>query len=94
MKNYALAQAAYHYAERNYGKKDARYDVIVECMGLGEIADQFEERGIVDEKAAYKWADELAGLQHEAELNQAEDGPESCIGSSQYDPFRFGHPRG
>lgn len=86
--NHALAQAAYHYAERNYGKKDARYDVIVECMTLDEIAVELEEASVTDEKAAYEWVDGRAGLMHEVELNQAWDGPESCIGSSQYDPAR------
>lgn len=82
----ALAAAAYAHAEANYGTKDARYDVIVECMEKAEIAADLEEAGVTDEAGALRWADEVAGLQHERELNQAWDGPESCVGSSRYDP--------
>ncbi len=81
-----LAEAAYAHAEAHYGDKGARFDVIVECMGLQEIAADFERDGITSERAAIAWAKETAGLQHEVELNQAWDGPESCIGSPLYDP--------
>ncbi len=88
MNSLALASIAYAYAEANYGKKDARYDVIVECMSVPEIAVQLEEAGVRSESGAKKWANQLARGQHEQELNQAWDGPESCIGSSKYDPAR------
>jgi hypothetical protein len=81
-----LAAIAYHYAEENYGKKGARYDVIVECMGRSEIADELTKEGVGDEAGAKRWADRRAGLAHEVELNQAWDGPEGCIGSELYDP--------
>lgn len=82
----ALAAIAYAHAEANYGRKGARYDVIVECMGKDEIAEELEAAGVEDEPGALRWADRLAKLQHEVELNQAWDGPESCIGSPLYDP--------
>lgn len=82
----ALAQHAYEYAEQHYGDKDARFDVIVECMTKQEIANELKLEGRTTEAAAVKWAKARAGLAHEVELNQAWDGPESCIGSSKYDP--------
>ncbi len=82
----ALAATAYAYALDNYGKKGARYDVIVECMTIDEIAAELESEGANTEVRARKWADRRAGLAHEVELNQAWDGPESCIGSERYDP--------
>lgn len=81
-----LAAAAYAYAEQHYGDKDARFDVIVECMGKSEIAAELVREGVADEAGAIAWAKRTAGLQHEKELNQAWDGPESCIGSSLYQP--------
>lgn len=81
-----LAAAAYAHAEANYDRKGARYDVIVECMEKREIAEELQEDGITDEAGALKWADRRAGLMHEVELNQAWDGPESCVGSERYDP--------
>lgn len=81
-----LAEAAYTYAEANYGRKGARFDVIVECMEKAEIAEALERAEATTVDAAYRWADEEAGLQHEVELNQAWDGPESCVGSERYDP--------
>lgn len=81
-----LAAAAYAYAEANYAKKGARFDVIVECMEKSVIAERLETEGANTEAKARKWADEMAGLQHEVELNQAWDGPESCIGSEKYNP--------
>ena len=81
-----LAGLAYAHASANYNAKDARYDVIVECYDLGDLAKELQYAGVTDEAGAKAWADEAAGLQHEAELNQAWDGPESCIGSSKYDP--------
>ncbi len=87
MTNYeALAAVAYGHAETNYSKKDARYDVIVECMELSEIAQALRIDGVEDADGARRWADDEAGVQHEVELNQAWDGPESCIGSSKYEP--------
>jgi hypothetical protein len=83
----ALAAAAYAHAEANYGRKGARYDVIVECMEKREIAAELEEDGVTDEAGALGWADRRAGLAHEVELNQAWDGPESCFGSERYDPL-------
>lgn len=82
----ALAAAAYAHAEANYDRKGARYDVIVECMGKAEIAEELEAAGVMNRTGALHWADKVAGLQHEQELNQAWDGPESCIGSPLYDP--------
>jgi hypothetical protein len=82
----ALAAAAYAYAERHYGDKDARFDVIVECMSKSEIAEQLEEARIRSESGAIKWAKRQARGQHEQELNQAWDGPESVKSSSLYDP--------
>ena len=82
----ALAKVAYSHAEKNYGAKDARYDVIVECMSIDEIAQELQDRMCWSEDEARKWADQTARLQHEVELNQAWDGPESCVGSSKYDP--------
>jgi hypothetical protein len=84
----ALAVHAYGYAEEHYADKDVRFDVIVECMTKTEIADELREQGIHDYTAAEGWAKRRAGLMHEVELNQAWDGPESCIGSSKYDPRR------
>ncbi len=88
MNSLALASIAYAYAEANYGKKDARYDVIVECMSIAEIMEELEQAGVSTERGAKAWATKLARGQHEQELNQAWDGPESCIGSSKYDPAR------
>jgi hypothetical protein len=82
----ALAGQVYDYAVEHYGDKDARFDVIVECMSKTEIADELRGERIFDKPAALRWADKRAGLHHEQELNQAWDGPESCIGSSKYDP--------
>jgi hypothetical protein len=82
----ALARVAYAYAEDNYGRKGARYDVIVETMEKAEIAEELERYGVADEAGARKWADRHAGLMHEVELNQAWDGPESVKGSERYDP--------
>jgi len=81
-----LAREAYAYAENNYGLKDARYDVIVECMTIPEIEAELRAIGCTSAVAAHRWADALARAQHEQELNQAWDGPESCIGSELYDP--------
>lgn len=81
----ALAEIAYAYAEERYSRKGARFDVIVECMEKSEIAERLEAEGANTEEKARKWAREMAGLHHEAELNQAWDGPESCIGSERYD---------
>ena len=82
----ALAKLVYDYAINHYGDKDARYDVIVECYGKSEIACALIEESVTDEAGAKRWADRFARGQHEVELNQAWDGPESCIGSSLYDP--------
>lgn len=79
----ALAAQAYAYAEAHYGDKDARFDVIVECMEKREIAESMERTGTTD---AVAWAKEQAGVQFERELNQAWDGPESVRSSSRYDP--------
>jgi hypothetical protein len=87
MQYHELSKVAMAYAEYNYSKKGARYDVIVECMSLGDIATEMAEENMVKtEVAARAWADRAARLQHEVELNQAWDGPESCIGSELYDP--------
>lgn len=86
MTSLELAAAAYAYAEQHYGDKDARFDVIVECMGKGEIAAELEQQSITTEAGAIAWAKRTAGLQHEQELNQAWDGPESVKSSSRYDP--------
>lgn len=82
----ALADVAYAHAEANYGAKDARYDTIVECLEKGQIASYMQADGVTSEVEARRWADTYAGLMHEVELNQAWDGPESCVGSSRYDP--------
>lgn len=79
-----LARKAYAYAEANYGAKNARFDVIVECMTNSEIDEALTEEGITTVEGAIAWAKRTARLQHEVELNQAWDGPESCIGSSSY----------
>jgi len=81
-----LAQFAYDLALDRYNEKDARYDVIVECFGVSDIAETFRNYKITTETGAIEWAREVARAQHEEELNQAWDGPESCIGSSKYDP--------
>ncbi len=82
-----LAALAYAHAERNYGRKGARYDVIVECMSIADIATEMAEQQIPESHASAKaWADRQARMSHEQELNQAWDGPESCIGSEMYDP--------
>lgn len=86
MNSMALASKAYAFAEEHYGDKDARFDVIVECMTVPEIAAEFDETGIATEEGAIAWAKRRAGLHHEQELNQAWDGPESVKSSSQYDP--------
>lgn len=88
----ALAAGAYAYAEQNYGKKGARFDVIVECMTKAEIAAALEADAANTEAKARKWARGMAGMQHEAELNQAWDGPESVRSSERYDPA--GDPAG
>ena len=81
----ALARLVYAHAEQHYGDKDARWDVIVECMKISEIADIL--RAAVDtETLALAWGAECAGAHFEAELNQAWDGPESVRSSSKYDP--------
>jgi hypothetical protein len=81
-----LAAVAYAYAEEHYGDKDARFDVIVECMSKAEIAEMFRIDGVTTEAGAIAWAKKRAGLHHEQELNQAWDGPESVKSSSRYDP--------
>lgn len=81
-----LAKVAYAFAEENYDAKDARFDVIVECMEKREIAAELEQDGVKDEAGATAWAKRRAGLYHEVELNQAWDGPESVKSSSRYDP--------
>lgn len=81
-----LARLAYERAEANYTAKGGRYDVIVECMTIGEIAKALEAAGVSDRDGAEAWCDREAGLAHEQELNMAWDGPESCIGSENYDP--------
>ena len=86
MERERLAQVAYRFAEVHYSDKDARFDVIVECMSRSEIAEQLEQDGVTDEAGAIAWAKRVAGLQHEQELNQAWDGPESVRSSSLYDP--------
>lgn len=82
----ALAAVAYAYAEQHYSDKDARFDVIVECYSISDLAKEMEYARVSDEAGARRWADEAAGLQHEVELNQAWDGPESVKSSSRYDP--------
>jgi len=83
----ALANVAYQYALDHYGDRDARFDVIVECMGRTEIAAELEQDGDVhNEEDAINWAKFMAGVQFEQELNQAWDGPESVKSSSKYDP--------
>lgn len=81
-----LAAAAYAYAEEHYGDKDARFDMIVECLSKEEIAEHLEGEGIRSEAGAIGWAQRYAGMQHEQELNQAWDGPESVKSSSKYRP--------
>lgn len=80
------AAAAYRYAEEHYGDKDARFDVIVECMELAEIMAELERDKVWNEEGAIAWAKKRAGLHHEQELNAAWDGPESVKSSSRYDP--------
>ena len=80
----ALATAVYEHAEKHYGDKDIRWDVIVECMTLDEIAAELASDKIDNLADAIASYTGVARLQHEQELNQAEDGPESCIGSSRY----------
>lgn len=82
----SLAAVAMKTAEQRYGEKDARFDVIVECMSTSEIAAELKRGGVTTEAGAHKWAERTAGLHHEVELNQAWDGPESCVGSSRYQP--------
>lgn len=93
-----LAGIAYAYAREHYADKDARFDVIVECMELSEIAQAFSIESIETEAAAIAWAKSEAGMQHEQELNQAWDGPESVKSSSRYnpahDPAGFDPPEG
>lgn len=84
----ALARIAYAHAEANYGKKGARYDVIVECYSVEQIAKELEYARAEDDAAARRWADIAAGDHHEVELNQAWDGPESVASSSLYRPER------
>ncbi len=80
------AQIAYGHALANYGAKDARYDVIVECMGVADIAAEMAAAGVeMSHLAARAWTDKVARIQHEAELNVVWDGPESCVDSSKYD---------
>jgi hypothetical protein len=86
--NRRLAAHAYRYAELHYSDKGARFDVIVECMTNGEIARELGEQGITDKAGAIAWAKRRAGLHHEQELNQAVNGPESCVGSPLYDPTK------
>jgi hypothetical protein len=83
---FELAARVYAYCEEHYGDKDARFDVIVECMDAGEIMAALERERIADFDAGCRWADKRAGLHHEQELNQAWDGPESVKSSSRYDP--------
>lgn len=85
----SLAQATYSYCEERYGTKGTRYDVIVECMTTDEIAEELEAEGAETLDRAFRWADRYAGMQHEVELNQAWDGPESCIGSTRYKGYEF-----
>jgi hypothetical protein len=81
-----LARVAYQHAEANYASKGARYDVIVECYEIAEIAAELEQDNVSDEAGAKRWADRVAGISHEQELNQAWDGPESVKSSESYDP--------
>jgi hypothetical protein len=84
-----LAKLVYNYCSELYGTKDYRYDVIVETMELNDIALVLKDAGITTIEYAFRWADDFARMQHEVELNQAWDGPESCIGSSQYKDYEF-----
>lgn len=84
----SLAKATYRYAEDQYGTKGARFDVIVECMTVEEIADELRDAGASTMLAAAAWANEMAGLHFEQELNEAWDGPESVRSSPHYDPSR------
>lgn len=81
-----LAAEAYSYAEKHYGDKGARFDVIVECFSMADIARELESAGADSSAKAIKWCKGLAGAQHEQELNQAWDGPESVRSSPMYDP--------
>jgi hypothetical protein len=81
-----LAKIVADYAAQNYARKGARFDVIVECYELAEIEEELAYAGVTDEAGAIRWADQAAGLHHEQELNQAWDGPESCVGSELYQP--------
>lgn len=84
-----LAIAVDRYCEERYNSKDARYDVIVECMTIDELSVKLEEEHVSTIEGAYKWADDYARLQYEVELNQAWDGAESCIGSSKYNGLEY-----
>jgi hypothetical protein len=81
-----LARVAYQHAEANYSRKGARFDVIVECYEIAEIAEDLAAANVSDEAGAKRWADGVASAQHEQELNQAWDGPESVKSSELYDP--------
>lgn len=81
-----LALVAYAYAEQHYGDKDARFDVIVECMELSEIEEALGRDKVRAERGAIAWAKRSAGLHFNQELDQAWDGPESVKSSSRYDP--------
>ncbi len=70
----AAAQAIYDHALDHYGDADARWDVIVECMGVRDIAAEFGE-GAADAAEMMASAAEFAGLQKEQELNQAWGAP-------------------
>lgn len=83
-----LAEEVMAHAKAHYGDKGARFDVIVECYEIAYIARELEADGTENSKQALGWAKFIAGVQYEAQLNQAWDGPESVSSSPVYDPKR------
>jgi hypothetical protein len=71
----ALANAAYDYAKYNYDNPRYRLDVIVECMTIGEIAEDLRKAKVRSVAGALKWARQIGRIQKEVELNQAWGAP-------------------
>jgi hypothetical protein len=64
-----IAQMVYDHAGQNYNDTKARWDTIVECMTIDEIAEELAKERIFTKSAAIRHYRQFAKLQHEAYLN-------------------------
>lgn len=64
-----LAKTVQDHALEHYGDKKARWDVLVECWTLEEIAADMTKAKVFCKTAAIRYWHKFAKLQHEAYLN-------------------------